>query len=155
MNAPVAINNQDFVFANAYRRAISDGHIEVARCVASAYVPYMEEGVAFFEQRSVDVMGYEIPQVLLLHDNDLNADYFPELVTMLRRRGYRFVSLDEALRDPAYAQPEEYVGPRGLSWLHRWALTRGMEFREEPRDPPWLGELPSGGDAAAWTCPTG
>ena len=154
VNAPVTIDNQEFVFAGAYRRALRDNHPEVARCVAAAYVPYMEEVVAFFEQWSVDVMGYEIPQVLMLHDNDLNAEYFPELVEMLRGRGYRFVSLDEALKDPAYSQPEEYVGPRGLSWIHRWALTRGMEVREEPRDPAWLGQLPVGG-TSRWVCPVG
>ena len=140
VNAPVTIDNQDFMFDRVYRQAIRNGQLEVARCIGTAYVAYMEEVVAFFEQRSVDVMGYEIPQVLLLHDNALNAEYFPELVDMLQRRGYRFVSLDEALRDPAYSQPEEYVGPRGLSWIHRWGLTRGMEFREEPRDPGWLRE---------------
>lgn len=130
------------MFAGVYRQAIRNGQLDVARCIGTAYVPYMEDVVAFF------------PQVLLLHNNELNAEYFPELVDMLWRRGYRFVSLDEALEDPAYSRQEEYVGPRGLSWIHRWALTRGMEFREEPRDPEWLGELPRSGDTSGWTCPT-
>ncbi len=158
VNAPVTIDSQEWVFAGAYRRALRRGNAEVARCVAAAYVPFMEDVVAFFENWSVEVMGYEIPQVLLLHVNELNADYLPELVAMLRQRGYGFVSLDEALTDPAYAQLEEYVGPRGLSWLHRWALTRGMELQEEPRDPSWVADLNrqrDRADMADWTCLNG
>ena len=47
----------------------------------------------------------------------------------------------QALADEAYALEDAYVGPRGLSWLHRWALTRGMELKEEPREPEWLARL--------------
>ena len=154
-NAPVTIDSQEWVFASAYRQAIRRGQPDIAQCVADAYLPFMEAVVAFFEAWSVEIMGYEIPQVLLLHANELNARHFPELVTMLRERGYRFVSLDEALMDPAYQQPDDYVGPRGLSWLHRWALTRGIELREEPRDPPWVAEFSrSQSDVAIdWSCP--
>ena len=38
----------------------------------------------------------------------------PELLTMFRRRGYTFVSLDRALADEAYKLPEEYVGRGGF-----------------------------------------
>ena len=61
---------------------------------------------------------------------------------MLQARGYTFVSLDEALADPAYALADGYVGPRGLSWVHRWALGKGMKIEgEEPREPAWLARL--------------
>jgi hypothetical protein len=60
---------------------------------------------------------------------------------MMKKRGYEFVTLDEALADPAYRRPDEYVGPRGLSWIHRWAVTQGMELKEEPREPAWLADL--------------
>ena len=36
--------------------------------------------------------------------------------------------------------------------FHRWGLTRGMEFREEPRDPAWLTDLPRAGDVSRWVC---
>ena len=41
------------------------------------------------------------------------------------RRGHRFITLERALQDPAYRSPDTYRGPGGLSWLDRWALTRG------------------------------
>ena len=51
------------------------------------------------------------------------------------RRGYQFISLAEALRDKAYSLPDAYTGPVGISWLQRWAITKGgpgTRMRPEP-----------------------
>lgn len=139
--APVTIDNQEWVFEAVYRRARAMGDTATVRRVADAYVPYLERVVAHFESRSVDVLGYEPAQVLLLHANRINADHFGRVARMLRDRGYTFVSLEEALADPAYGSADGYVGPRGLSWIHRWALARGLEVDGEPREPGWLAKL--------------
>jgi hypothetical protein len=57
---------------------------------------------------------------------------------MLKAKGYRFISLEEALKDPVYSQPETYVGPGGFSWIHRWSMTKGMPNKGEPNEPQWL-----------------
>lgn len=74
---------------------------------------------------------------MLIHANELNADLMPELLAMFRRRGYDFVTLGEALANEAYALPEEYVGPNGFSWIHRWSRTRGLPGKGEPEPPAW------------------
>jgi peptidoglycan/xylan/chitin deacetylase (PgdA/CDA1 family) len=139
--APVTIDNQEWVFAEVYAKAIDRGDRAMADRVGAAYLTYMEEVVEFFERLSVEVVGREIKQVLLLHANPLNAEYFDELVQMMRRRGYAFITLDQALQDPAYKLPDTYAGPKGLSWLHRWASTKGMKTREEPREPEFIARL--------------
>jgi peptidoglycan-N-acetylglucosamine deacetylase len=100
-------------------------------------VPYMESVVAFFEQRSVEVVGREIPQILLVHASEMNADLIADLLAMFRRRGYRFVPLDEALADPAYRLPDGYTGTKGISWIHRWGVAKGMPVKLEPEPPQW------------------
>jgi peptidoglycan/xylan/chitin deacetylase (PgdA/CDA1 family) len=139
--APVTIDSQEWVFAAVYMRAKERNDSEMMERLAEAYIPFMERVFQFFESWSVKVMGYEPPQVLLLHANELNADHLGALVEMLKKRGYRFVSLDEALKDKTYRLPDGYVGSRGLSWIHRWAVAKGLEVEEEPREPEWLGEL--------------
>jgi len=44
------------------------------------------------------------------------------------------------LRDPAYAIPDDYVGRTGLSWIHRWGLSKGMPVVSEPREPKALAD---------------
>jgi peptidoglycan/xylan/chitin deacetylase (PgdA/CDA1 family) len=130
--APVTLDNGDYMFAALYTRPALRAR------VTQEYVPYMESVVAFFEHRSVEVVGREFPQVLLIHANELNADLLPELLAMFRRRGYAFVSLERALDDPAYRLPEEYVGRGGFSWIHRWSRTKGMKASGEPDPPSWV-----------------
>lgn len=137
--APVTIDNDEWLFARAYARAYMRGDAAyMQRRIESAYVEWLEAVVAHFETWSVDVIGYEIPQVLLLHANQLNAAAFDDVASMLERRGYRFISLEEALEDPAYTQPDPYIGPYGISWLHRWARGKEMEVRWEPDVPDWI-----------------
>jgi peptidoglycan-N-acetylglucosamine deacetylase len=130
--APVTLDNADYQFAALYTRP------QFRERVREAYVPYMESVVAFFEARSIEVAGREFPQVLLLHANELNADLMPDLLAMFRRRGYTFVPLDRALADDAYRLPEEYAGPNGFSWIHRWSRTKGMPPKGEPDPPAWV-----------------
>ncbi len=140
--APVTLDNSDYVFAKAYRDALNRGDQALAERVKQAYVPYMESIFAFFEQRSIEVIGHEIPQSLLIHANSLNATMMPALLTMMRSRGYSFVSLEKALQDPAYSLLDAYAGPNGFSWIHRWSRTKGMPPKGEPDEPAWLAPKP-------------
>ena len=68
----------------------------------------------------------------------MNADWFDALARMIERRGYRFASLDAVLADSVYRSADTYVGTGGITWLHRWALTRGVRgaaFAGEPEVP--------------------
>lgn len=136
--AAVTLDNSDWLFANVYADALDRGDHALAGRVRAEYLPYLERVVAFFEQQSVEVVGREMPQILLLHANRLNADLMADILAMFRRRGYRFVTLEFAMADPAYEFSDTYVGTRGISWLRRWALTKAMPDRAEPADPDWL-----------------
>jgi hypothetical protein len=48
------------------------------------------------------------------------------------------VALGEALGDDAYRLPENYAGPGGFSWIHRWSMTKGMPNKGEPDEPEWV-----------------
>lgn len=138
--APVTFDNSDWLFANVYADAGRKGDKQLEQRVREAYVPYMESVLAFFERRSVELLGREIPQILLMHANLINSELGGELLAMLRKRGYAFISLEEALEDPAYAAPNTYVAANGISWLHRWTLTEGGEIQWAPDVPQWVTE---------------
>jgi peptidoglycan/xylan/chitin deacetylase (PgdA/CDA1 family) len=130
--APVTIDDDDYEFAALYTRP------EYRERVRREYVPYMESVVAFFEERGVEVVGHDFPQTLLIHVSELNADAMPELLAMLRRRGYVFASLETALKSDGYRLPDSYAGSGGFSWIHRWSKTKGMPGKGEPEVPAWV-----------------
>jgi peptidoglycan/xylan/chitin deacetylase (PgdA/CDA1 family) len=139
--APVTMDNADYLFASAFDLARGRGDAAATDRIATAYLDYMASVVKFYEGQAEAIVGREFPQVLLLHANALNAHTFDALAGRLSGRGYHFVSLELALRDPAYRNEDRYTGPAGISWLHRWAISRGLPgstFRGEPEVPDWV-----------------
>ena len=141
--APVSIDNGDYIFSRAYDNTFDKGDKTVMKRVGAAYVPYMEAKLEYWERQSTKLFGREISQILLIHANFINSDHLAELIKMFRRRGYEVVDLDTALKDEAYRSPDEYIGPAGISWLHRWALKKGKQYVEpnEPKVPDFVLKL--------------
>jgi peptidoglycan/xylan/chitin deacetylase (PgdA/CDA1 family) len=137
--APVTIDNAEWIFALAYDRSGSDQKPKIV----DSYIEYMSQKLAFFENESQKLLGRNIRQILLLHANRLNADHLPMLIEMIRKKGYEFITLNEALQDEAYQLPDTFTGKGGISWLHRWAITRKVSkdfFQGEPAAPPLIME---------------
>jgi peptidoglycan/xylan/chitin deacetylase (PgdA/CDA1 family) len=141
--APISFDNADYIFSRAYDIAFDRGDKKLMKQVGGAYVPYMERKLEYWETQSAKVFGREIAETLLLHANFINSDYLGDLIAMFKRRGYKCVDLDTALRDEAYRLPDNYVGPAGISWLHRWALDKGRDqvVADEPTVPQFVLKL--------------
>jgi peptidoglycan/xylan/chitin deacetylase (PgdA/CDA1 family) len=136
--APVTVDNDEFVYAAAYASALRRGNTATAVRIAEDYLRYVEQVFTFFEDVSRRVTGREIPQILLLHANTLNADRFDALAEALRHRGYRFVSVAQALEDPVYRLRDEFVGTPANSWFNHWEVTAGRPPVPTPKPPEWV-----------------
>lgn len=138
--APVTIDNADWIFARAYDNASEKKDKKLLRQIGATYVPYLESKMDYWERQSMQIFNREIKQILLLHANSINADYFDDVAKMLVKRGYKFTTLDEALKDEAYKLPDTFTKKAGISWLHRWALAKGREkiLPDEPKVPDFV-----------------
>jgi peptidoglycan/xylan/chitin deacetylase (PgdA/CDA1 family) len=146
--APVTIDNNEWVYGRAYATAWNDGDEDLKRRLGEDYLRYMLEVVDYYEGQTELIVGRPIPHVLLIHAYALNAEWLGALLTRLEERGYGWVTLDEALADPVYARPiDGYTGKGGITWLHRWGITAGVDralFRGEPEVPGWVEQLANG-----------
>ncbi len=139
--APVTIDNNDWMFAALYRRAEAAGDAALTQRIGEAYVAHMATVLDHWEPYSAELAGGREPaQVLLLHANSLNQDWYPQIHALYLARGYRFVTLDEALDDPVYGHADDWVRANGVSWLHRWTFSEGRPIRWEPEPPTWITE---------------
>ncbi len=131
ITAPITIDNDEYIYALRYREAQLANNPELMSLIGKDYLSYMEEIVDYYEELSEEFLGYNVPQILLIHANRLNADYISELMHIFIRRGYSFIDLDEALMDQAFANP---IGThrRGLSWIHRWMIQQDLEPKPQP-----------------------
>ncbi len=138
--APVTIDNDEYIYAYCYAKAKGENNPDLMQKIASDYLTYMERIFVFYEKLSKEFLGYELSQTLLMHANNLNADYLDELIQMMKKRKYSFVSLDEALKDKAYTMPE-CTHSRGLSWIQRWMIAKGLQLESHPEVSIFVQEL--------------
>ncbi len=138
--APVTIDNSDWIFARAYDNAIEKKDKKLQKQIGAAYVPYMEAKTDYWERQSEKLFSRNINQILLIHANSINAGYLADLAKMFVKRGYKFLSLEDALKDEAFKLPDNFVKRNGISWLHRWALDKGKEniIPNEPKTPDFV-----------------
>ena len=136
--APVTMDAWDWMYSGVYEDARRRGDTSLQQQLVTSYLSHTREVFDYYEKLSRDMLGYEPKQVLLLHSNWLEADHVIELLDLLQTRGYRFITLQDALSDPAYSMPNQYVGEEGTNWLDQWAITRGRPPRNTPVFPQWV-----------------
>ncbi|MDZ7647964.1 MAG: polysaccharide deacetylase family protein [Cytophagales bacterium] len=136
--APVTIDDEDYMFAAAYKKAQDKNNAKLMKQIGTDYINYMESKVLYFERQSTALFGRQISQILLIHASALNSDYIDALAQLFIKHKYDFISLKRALEDEAYKTPVTVYGSWGISWIDRWALSQGKKgdfFKGDPEIP--------------------
>jgi peptidoglycan/xylan/chitin deacetylase (PgdA/CDA1 family) len=111
--APVSVDYHDYTFAGVYARHLRAGEQQKADEQFATMLQTLDQSFTRAETRSREVLGYELPQTLLIHCNELNARTLRTTLARIRDRGYAFVSMDEAMEDPGYKIPGMRPGGMG------------------------------------------
>jgi peptidoglycan-N-acetylglucosamine deacetylase len=140
--APVTIEDADYVFNDALAHANETKDKKLAAKAKKEYLEYVDTVFSYAESESAQLFSRQIPQVLLIHDNALNTECLDALLTKLEQRGYKFISLQEAMADPAYATPDLWVGT-GVLWMERWKIAMGLKPEPDkgPDPPKWASDI--------------
>ncbi|MEO5857932.1 MAG: polysaccharide deacetylase family protein [Pyrinomonadaceae bacterium] len=126
---PITLTTEDWIYLFAYQKTRDASE---KRKISNDYIGFAEADVAYREKAAERMFGRPIAQILLVHANEVTADNLTRLIGMYRSRGYKFVSVEEALKDPAYAKPDKYTPTS--DWLRGWSISKGVEF--DPPQPP-------------------
>jgi peptidoglycan/xylan/chitin deacetylase (PgdA/CDA1 family) len=136
--APVTLDAWDWMYAGVYEDAKKRGDTALQQQLTQSYLEYSNIMFAYTEQLAKQTIGYEPKQILLLHGNQLEADHIGDLIALLRKRGYRLITLEDALSDQAYSLPDTFVGEEGTGWIDHWAITLGKPPQGAPVFPQWV-----------------
>jgi peptidoglycan/xylan/chitin deacetylase (PgdA/CDA1 family) len=151
--APVTVDYADYTFAGVFRTQRLAGNTELAEKIKEAYLNQVHAGFEYAEKAAIEIFGHEIPQILLIHCNELNSLTLRDTIARLRARGYQFVTLDEAMKDAAYERPDTFAGPGG-SWLSRTATVMGKKLTlQRPAVPEWITNASPNGTVQARPAP--
>ena len=140
---PHTIENADYIFNVPYAQALQNGDSALVERLLESYLDYTLAVAEFAERISVEVFGREVAQTLVIHANDITADCLGTMLAQFDKRGYRFITLDEAMSDAAYSNEDTLVTTHGPTWLFRWMKSAGkkVRFRDDPEPPSWVVDL--------------
>jgi len=124
--APVTVDSNDWLYARHYGDALRERDDAAAERARQAWRWDLEEATERAEWRSRQLFDREPPQILLVHANELTGRHLGEYLDWLEGRGYRFISLADALADPAYAETDASLVPTGDSFWLRLRRSRQL-----------------------------
>lgn len=144
--AASTIDTSDYVFASAYSRALAQNDAAMQKRIADLYVAYTRQEIDYYAQLNARVLGYEPPEIMLLHLSRLNAATLDRVLQVLHDLNYRFVTLEQAQSGPAYRQSPAFATTYGPMWAYRWAHDRGTKVDGSlEKDPPaWVANYAAG-----------
>jgi peptidoglycan/xylan/chitin deacetylase (PgdA/CDA1 family) len=101
-------------------------HADSALLIAlmNEYVNHVLDELTRQEELALKVAGKPVTHILQLRANWLNALFGLDLLNAIKSEGYKFVTLDVALADPAYTITERYDGNRGVGYLDMVAMSK-------------------------------
>lgn len=127
--APVTVDTDDWKFDFQLREHPNDKEKILAK-----YLEHTKVKFAFYKAAAEKMFGRNIRHTWILHVNALNSYAMDDLLKIVTDLGYKIVSLDQALQDKAYSEPDNYYASFGNSWLYRWDYTRGkvVDWSQDP-----------------------
>lgn len=132
---PFTIESSDWMYNTVYEHYLSKKDFKKAKEIGKSYVIKTLEYFDFFETLAKEDYQRTINHIYLCHDNKLNADFLPQLITELKKRQYKFINLENALTDEVYQQKDNYFKKWGVSWLYRWQATQKERIENMKKEP--------------------
>ncbi|HEY6448780.1 MAG TPA: polysaccharide deacetylase family protein [Acidobacteriaceae bacterium] len=115
--AGVTMSFADYEWNEPYARCSEKKDVKEIAWLETSYLRAADESIRFDRGLSKQLYGHDIPYVLLMHIGAFDARMLPRLLDLYKRRGFSFVTLEQAELDPFYkydADPKLLLGPDSL-----------------------------------------
>lgn len=96
--APVTIDSKDFNFNEMTYKVPFRSRPQYIAKLKKRYLDFIWKQTLRAERKA---NGKPVKQILLIHANVLNSYLLPDVLEMYQKNGYKFISLEEALKNPA------------------------------------------------------
>lgn len=124
--APVTVDVMDWLINVAHAKARAQNDEALIKRVGEEYVKFAAQRFDYSEQIAQELFGRPIKHIVLMHANELTAENLDALAVTLKSKGYKFISVEDALQDPVYQMPEKYLGTSDR--LGHWAFSHGKKL---------------------------
>jgi peptidoglycan-N-acetylglucosamine deacetylase len=124
--AGVTMSFQDYAYNDPYARCVAKNDTAAVAQLEAAYLAAADAAIDSSRGMSKTLYGRDIPYVLLMHVGALDAKMLPRLLKLYRDRGFTFVGLEEAEKDPFYRNDIDLSLPAAPDTLDEAMRTRKL-----------------------------
>lgn len=133
----VSIDASDWLYNRKYLDYTKQQNQEKLQRLKQAYISHLLNRADYYDQLALLTLKRSPQHVLLLHVNAINAAFLKDVITAFQQRGWIFISAEQALQDPIYAQRSQNI-PAGESVIWSIAKTQGItQLRYPAEDAPY------------------
>ena len=100
--AAVTMSFADYMWNEPYARCSGKGDSASGAELESSYLDAAAADAEFRRAMAKALFGHDIPYVLLMHVGAFDARMLPRLLALYKSKGFGFVTLEEAEKDPFY-----------------------------------------------------
>ena len=134
--AQVTLDFEDYLWNAPYARCMEKKDTVSIEWLKSSYMSTAAEYIALGRQMAKLVYGRDIRHVMLLHIGAFETVMLPRLLDFMRSQGFKFVTLDEAEKDPVYKIDPDMALKDGGTLLDQMMEAKHFKFpqNEKPYD---------------------
>jgi peptidoglycan/xylan/chitin deacetylase (PgdA/CDA1 family) len=126
--AQVSMDFEDYLWNAPYARCMAKHDEASIQKLHAGYLAVADQYYGVFRELSRLVYGRDIKYVLLMHVGAFDARMLPELLALYREKGVRFISLPDAMSDPAYRDDPDIGEPGGGAFLELMMQSKKLKF---------------------------
>jgi peptidoglycan/xylan/chitin deacetylase (PgdA/CDA1 family) len=124
-NAYVSLDTSDWRFDDKLREVLNKNPQADLAPIRQSYLAHVRQRALAYRALSQQLLGRDIPQVILLHHNLINALWLDDVIAQFRAMGWSVTTPAAAFADPVYQlMPERPAA--GQSLLLSMARTLGL-----------------------------
>lgn len=133
--AQVTLDFEDYLWNAPYARCAEMNDTASIEWLKTSYIATAAEYIALGQSAAKLLYGRDIKHVLLLHIGGFETVMLPQLLNSLKRQGFRFITLPEAEKDPAYKSDPDLAMKDGGTLLDQMLEAKHLNLPPHPEKP--------------------
>jgi peptidoglycan-N-acetylglucosamine deacetylase len=131
--AAVTMSFGDYMWNEPYARCVAKNDSAAIAQLESSYLDAAAQDADFRRAMAKTLFGHDIPYVLLMHVGAFDARMLPRLLKMYRDKGFSFVTLEDAEKDPFYKSSLDPSLPDQSDSLEGAIGAKGLTMPAHPK----------------------
>lgn len=133
--AQVTLDWEDYLWNTPYARCSAKNDAKSIAWLRSSYLETADAYLDAGREAAKLVYGHDINHVLLLHLGAFSSAILPDVLDLLKKKGFTLTTLDDAESDPAYAGDPDAGSKYGGTMLELWLEARQIKYPAVPPKP--------------------